>query len=88
MRLFRDAMTVSKIFSSTEAKMVLIWPNLRLSIHTDSSLAYSFRSFNISARDDDVIAASTINLQLSSLEIYVCSICMVLMQYCYINYKK
>jgi len=29
MRLFRKTMTVSKIFSSTEAKMVHIWPNLR-----------------------------------------------------------
>jgi len=29
MRLLRNAMTVSKIFSSTEAKMVHIWPNLR-----------------------------------------------------------
>jgi len=29
MRLFRNTMTVSKIFSSTEAKMVHIWPNLR-----------------------------------------------------------
>jgi len=87
MRLFRNAMTVSKIFSSIEAKMVHIWPNLRYSLYTDSSLAYSFRSFNISARDDDLFAASTINLQLSSLELNVCS-CMVLMLYCYINYKK
>jgi len=86
MRLFRNAMTVSKIFSSTEAKMVHIWPNLR-SLYTDSSRTYSFPSFNISARDDDVFAASTINLQLSSIELYVCS-CMVLMQNCYINYKK
>jgi len=30
MRLFRNAMTVSKIFSSTEAKMVHIWPLHRL----------------------------------------------------------
>jgi len=36
MRLFRNTMTVSKIFSSAEAKMVHIWPNLRYSPFTQT----------------------------------------------------
>ena len=83
MRLFRNAMTVSKISSSTEARMVDIWPNLRslftqthrLHIRSNNSIVLTNpvsstgaqRSFSTLERVENYLRSTMSDNRLSSL---------------------